>query len=409
MGRRTGGDGRAAGGILQLLRRRLANRGPVRIHRDRDHGDTTTTTTSAAADPGADIPINHLQVIGSHNSYHLAAQTEIEQVLSALAPSYWEELDYSHLPLTDQLESYGIRQFEIDVFADPEGGLFADRPALALVDLPTPSGIPELDDPGFKVLHIQDIDFASTCWTFVVCLSEIEAWSSANPTHVPIMIMIENKSGTIAEGASGLGIDVSEIPVEFTVPLDMTPELFADLEAEVLSVFDRDRIISPDDVRGDNETLHEAVGTDGWPTLGESRGKVLFALVDTGEAGDLYKADAPALEGKLFFTSATPGEPDAAFVRVDDPVGDAEALADALAAGYLVRTRSDTPTVHARTGDTSRRDAALASGAQYVSTDFYAEREEFGTGFAVELPGGATVRCSPTVADEGCADADLSE
>ena len=37
-------------------------------------------------------------------------------------------------------------------------------------------------------------------------------------------------------------------------------------------------------------------------------------------------------------------------------------------AGFVVRTRADADTVEARTNDTKRRDAALASGAQYVST-----------------------------------------
>lgn len=57
--------------------------------------------------------------------------------------------------------------------------------------------------------------------------------------------------------------------------------------------------------------------------------------------------------------------------------------------------------------DTTRRDAALASGAQYVSTDFYVERPELGTGFVVRLPGGAVVRCNPVTASDRCVDADL--
>ena len=51
-------------------------------------------------------------------------------------------------------------------------------------------------------------------------------------------------------------------------------------------------------------------------------------------------------------------------------------------------------------------DAALASGAQYVSTDVYAD---VGRGFVVGLPDGAVVRCSPVVASELCVDAELVE
>ncbi len=385
--------------------------GPAACSSSDDDGSATTQppSTTATADPVEQIPINQLQVIGSHNSYHQAAQQEIADVLSALAPTFWEELDYSHEPLATQLEEYGIRQFELDVFADPEGGLYSSRAALPLVGLPAESGIPELEEPGFKVMHIQDFDFGTSCLTLVACLSEIEEWSSANPSHLPIMIMVETKAETIEEGAEGLGIDTASLGVDFTDPIEMTAELFQDLETEVLSVFDRERIITPDDVRGDHETLPEALADEGWPTLGEARGKVLFSLVDRGPSADIYREGAPTLEGRLFFTSADPGAPDAAFVRVDDPIVDADLLAEALEAGYLVRTRSDVPTAEARSGDTTLRDAALGSGAQYVSTDFYREREEFGTGYVVQLPGGSTVRCSPVTAAESCVDAELTE
>lgn len=370
--------------------------------------DEASSTTTTAASSLGDVPINELQVIGSHNSYHLAPDGGVASGLEGLAPEFWEEIDYSHLPLTEQLDDYGIRQFELDVFADPDGGRYSSRQALPIVGEAAASGIAELDEPGFKVMHTQDFDFRTTCLTFVECLDEIETWSTANPDHAPIMIMVETKTATIEEGAAGLGIDLSQFGVEFTEPLTMTPELFGELEAEVLEVFPEDQIITPDDVRGDHDTLPEALVDDGWPTLGEARGRVLFSLVDTGESADVYRQDAPALEGRLFFTSADPGAPDAAFVRVDDPVADADLLADALAAGYLVRTRSDVPTSDARTGDTTRRDAALASGAQYVSTDFYAERAEFGTGFVVALPDGVVVRCSPVTGTDRCRSADLS-
>lgn len=362
---------------------------------------------SGEGDDDAPVRINQIQTIGSHNSYHLAMEGAAAETLSGLAPDLWESIDYTHEPLADQLETYGIRQFELDVFADPEGGLYSNRPALEIIGLPTESGIPELSEPGFKTMHIQDVDFETTCLTFVDCLTEIATWSAANPDHVPIMIMVETKTGSLTDGATGLGIDLSQFDVDWVEPLVMTPELFDDLEAEVLSVFGAEHIITPDDVRGDHATLAEAVGDNGWPTLEESRGKVMFALVDTGASADVYREGAPALEGRLFFTSADSGAPDAAFVRVDDPIADADLLAEALEAGYLVRTRSDEPTGHARTGDTSLRDAALASGAQYVSTDFYREREEFGTGYVVALPGGVAARCDPVTATVACVDGDL--
>ena len=367
---------------------------------------TPTTTTTEVVPPGSieDVRLDELQVIGSHNSYHLAAEGALRDGLFAIVPDFAADLDYTHRPLTEQLDRFGIRQFEIDVFADPEGGHYANRVGLGVVGLPVESGIAELDQPGFKVLHIQDFDFRTTCLTLVACLAEIETWSTAHPTHVPLQIMIEIKEETVEEIAEDAEFELPDLGVEWTVSIPTTAALLTELENEVLSVFARDRIITPDDVRGERDTLAEAVTLDGWPTLGDSRGKVMLSLLDRGDSADLYRSGAPALEGRLFFTHADPGAPDAAIVRFDDPIADADAIEQALADGYLVRTRSDddeTPD-----GDTSQRDAALAGGAQYVSTDVY---DDVGRGFVVRLPGDAVVRCSPVTRSALCVDSELVE
>ena len=158
--------------------------------------------------------------------------------------------------------------------------------------------------------------------------------------------------------------------------------LFDDLEAEILSVFDRDEVITPDDVRGDADTLESAIlAGDAWPTIEEARGRVLFALVDVDQRRATYVGDATSLEGRLLFTSSEEGRPDAAVLRLDDALVDGDRIRAAVEAGYLVRTRTDVPNVHAPAGDTSLRDAALASGAQYLSTDHYAPSQDPGTGF----------------------------
>jgi len=366
--------------------------------------DTTRPPDSTApitepSDSIEDVRLNELQVIGSHNSYHLAPEGALRAGLEAIVPEFAADLDYTHRTLTEQLEQYGIRQFEIDVHADPVGGHYSSRQGPPVVGEPAESGIAELDQPGFKVMHIQDFDFRTTCLTLVACLAEIEVWSTAHPTHVPLHIMIEIKEETVEQIAEDADFGLPDLGVDWTVPIPTTAALLTDLENEVLSVFERDRIITPDDIRGEYTTLPEAIAHNGWPTLGASRGKVMVSLLDRGDSADLYRSGSPALEGRLFFTHAEPGAPDAAIVRFDDPVADADAIAEALAAGYLVRTRSDdddTPD-----GDTSQRDAALSSGAQYVSTDVY---EDVGRGFVVGLPGGAVVRCSPVTASELCDD-----
>lgn len=348
-----------------------------------DGGDAASTTTAAVEE----VRLNQLQVLGSHNSYHVRPDQAVLDGVAAIDAGLATEIDYGHRPITEQLEDFGIHQLEIDVYADPEGGRFANRPALALVGLPTASGEPLLDEPGFKVLHLVDVDFRSTCVTFVACLEEVEAWSSATPDHLPVMIMVEAKADSVPDFAASAGVDVSALPVEFTEVLPWTRELFDDLEAEILSVFDRDRLITPDDVRGDHASLEEAVlAGDAWPTLDDARGKVLFALVDTGERRDTYVGDATSLEGRLLFTSSEEGRPDAAFLRIDDAAAESARITAAVEAGYLVRTRSDVPGIHAAKGDTSLRDAALSSGAQYVSSDYYVEDAALGTGFVVRIP-----------------------
>ena len=40
-----------------------------------------------------------------------------------------------------------------------------------------------------------------------------------------------------------------------------------------------------------------------------------------------------------------PGEPDAAFVKLNDPVGNESLIQDMVSAGYVVRTRADADTI----------------------------------------------------------------
>ena len=177
---------------------------------------TTTTTTAEASDP---LRINDMQVLGSHNSYHLRPAPEAYAAIEALSAELAESIDYSHRSLTEQLESFGVRQFEIDVFADPGGGLYSSRAAMPLVGLSAESGLVELDEPGFKVLHTQDFDFETNCLTLQLCLGEIAVWSDANPDHLPIMIMIELKQESVPEAAAAEGLDISELPVDWTIPV----------------------------------------------------------------------------------------------------------------------------------------------------------------------------------------------
>ena len=75
-----------------------------------------------------------------------------------------------------------------------------------------------------------------------------------------------------------------------------------------------------------------------------------------------------------------------------------------VAQGFIVRTRADADTFDARPPvDTTRRDAALESGAQFVSTDYPdLETNPFGTDYFVEIPDGMPGRCNPINSPPGC-------
>jgi hypothetical protein len=123
--------------------------------------------------------------------------------------------------------------------------------------------------------------------------------------------------------------------------------------------------------------------------------------MDQRRVGPLYLAGHPSLRGRVLFTNAEPGEPDAAFIeRNDGPAAEITAL---VRKGYLVRTRTDAGTQEARTNDTRRRDAMLVSGAQILSTDYpTAEAARWPGGYFVALPGNAAVRCNPINAPISC-------
>ena len=186
-------------------------------------------------------------------------------------------------------------------------------------------------------------------------------------------------------------------------PIPVTEGTFTALEAEILSVFDEEQLVTVADVQGDHDTLRAAIEDEGWPDVDDLRGRFVFTLDDTSPKRDMYRAVHPDTRDRLIFVSAQAPDDDAAFTVVNDPIVDGDLIHDLVEQGYMVRTRTDADTAEARTGDTTRRDAAFASGAQIVSTDYEREDPRF-PGFVVELPGGGPARCNPVNAPPDCDD-----
>lgn len=246
------------------------------------------------------LRLNHIQCEGTHNSYHVAT----------LPVPRW---DYSHPPLNEQLDA-GIRSFEFDV---------------------------HYSGSAFDVHHISLIDGGTTCGSLIECLGVIKAWSDRHPLHHALFIMLEPKRI--------LGLR------NFAAHFDR-------LEAEILSVWGRERLVTPDDVRGQACDLRTAIMTVGWPTLGQTRGKVLFSLDETEDY-----VDDPSLAGKLFFPHADPSDPFAAIIKQDEAEADENKIRDLVAEGFIVRTRYNDGY---QNYDSSRMKAALRSGAHWLSGDF---------------------------------------
>jgi hypothetical protein len=358
--------------------------------------------------PDARIRMNELQIIGTHNSYKREISRPEEAAFDQLVQvpgAYAGLLAYSHAILRDQLARQAVRGLELDLFPDPAGGLYAQplvRTQLGLGPLPDPAWL----RPGIKVLHLADLDYASTCVALVLCLRQVRAWSDANPRHVPLLILLELKGsepGVVAAGG------VAAPPWDAGA-LDA-------LDAEIRSVFGEDDLLTPDDVRRPGLSLERSVLRRGWPTLARSRGKVAF-LLDNEPLLDgapnpiraAYTAGRRSLEGRVIFTNGVPGEPDAAFLKRNDPSGaNTRRIRDLVRRGYLVRTRADVPLTTVRSGDRTMLRRALASGAQIVSTDIpqVGMSARYGSRYVAELPGGGPARCNPVTARRACRSARL--
>ncbi len=350
------------------------------------------TTAFAQSAQDSTLRMNQIQVIGTHNSYNAGfAPSEAKWLQTANAKAY-RGLEYSHPPLPVQFDG-GARQIEIDIATDPQGGRYAHP---RIVELTRQAGLPAdpdfdpehtMNKPGLKVLHVVDINQRSNCQPLTECLRQVRDWSRSHPRHVPIFVLLENKSGATKNISNAV-----EAP-------QFTAADFDELDREIRSVFQPKEMIVPDQVRGSYPTLEAAVLAGNWPTLADSRGKVVF-LMDQKKAGPIYTAGHPLLQGRVLLPASTPGQPDAAFIEENS--GTPDEINALVKKGYLVRARSDADTDHGRTGDTHRRDELLHSGAQFISTDYPASEPAKWTGYTVALPGGMAARCNPVSAPKNC-------
>ena len=124
-----------------------------------DAADVTATTCGTMEDT---LRLHQIQAKATHNSYHVA---------QPLVP----ELDYFHSPLDVQLQSEGVRSFELDIHP------------------------PDTAPGPLQVYHLPAIDQNSNCGNFQECLTVLRKWSDAHPCHHALMVIIEPKDQLIRE------------------------------------------------------------------------------------------------------------------------------------------------------------------------------------------------------------------
>jgi hypothetical protein len=290
------------------------------------------------------LRLDHLQVRGSHNSYHVE-------------PSYVFHAShaYTQAPLQTQLEDQGVRTFELDVHRDGQG---------------------------HRVYHILLADHETTCNTFLDCLRAIRRWSDCHLDHLPVVIWMEAKDDT---GGDPLHLHVTD--------------------GHIRSVFPGNAIITPDEIQGSYPSIHTALAAEGWPTLSQLRGRFLFALIDGGAHRDAYTQGMTTLAGRPMFVRVEPGDfdhPLAAIAKLG-ATNDAD-IAAAHAAGLFIAANICNAD---ETDAQCQADLAsgIANGVHMLKDDFPAP--VVSRTYWLDLPGGNPAVCNPVTAPSFCTPAAL--
>lgn len=303
----------------------------------------TTGETGETGETGGPLDdlltLEHVQVKGTHNSYH------VEPMLPLDASH-----EYTMPPLDEQLELHGVRAFELDLHRNGDFLL---------------------------VYHIQFIDPLSTCNQLSACLTTIATWSDAHPLHTPIMVWFEIKDSTGGE------------PIDDLLLVEQT----------ILDAMPLDKLITPDLVRGDHASLRDALDSEGWPTLGEVRGKIMFMILngDHPSVAD-YTYASMSLDGRLMFVGVDDFTlPYAAVSKINDPAS--PTLVDAHAA-HIVTASNTCSAADDDAECIAALPAALAGGSHGLMDDFPAAVE--GMRYFLDFADGNPARCNDATAPIEC-------
>lgn len=324
-------------------------------------------------------PINEFQFVGTHNSYKLLLDNRASRELASIDPWLAVSLDYGHQSLVHQLD-LGLRHLEVDILEDVNGGAYAS-PALA--ESPDAPSNADMQIPGFKVLHIPDYDFQTTCSTFRRCLTEIEGWSRDHPNHLPIFVHMNARTRSSRNWPD----------LELLAELG-DPEALKSIDAEVRSVIPDNRLLFASTI----------TGLEKWPSLAESRGRLIFILDGSSNQARAYRDSFEHGELRLLVTDAHGDiDPVDRYTVIMDPREEYEKIRQQVDDGFLVRTLGEFNTIEARRNERARFRDAASSGAQIISIESYFEDTRRRPGFVIDgFDGGGWVRCGPNHPNAPC-------
>lgn len=344
---------------------------------------TTMLITAAALHTAVAAPLTDYQWIGSHNSYKKGLPESVYQFLAQRDQRAATQINYGHISIEKQLDA-GLRQLEIDVVNDPAGDQY-NNPELAgrlnekwLTD----DEKQQLARPGFKVLHIPHVDVQSHCLTLTGCLKKLRSWSEANPDHFPVVILMNAKENQPSF-------------IHSPAPAPFSTQAYDALNDAIRAGLS-DRLVTPDDVRDDFDSLREAVLERGWPEADSLRGKFIFVFDGNVDQNARFMENHAGLNERAMFASLPVDDDGAALMIINDPVAQHETIRQRVAEGFLIRTRADADFTASNEEKATQMQAAFTSGAQMISTDFYpgspqAKRD----GHAVSFADGALQRMNP--------------
>ena len=289
-------------------------------------------------------------------------------------------IDYGHLSFSEQFNNYGVRGIELDVNYDPDGGHYKRRRVnLFLFGQRQRLKGGELKKPGFKILHISDVDFETNYLTLKSALKELKTWSEEHSGHLPIYINIEAKGSHPADESKSL----KRLGFQTCIPFDSIA--YVKLEAEIRSELNPNQIYSPKHFKDTCLSLRSRINIIGWPKLEEVR-EVYFYLRRSNQ--HLYKS----FIDPIMFYYGDINDKNTVFLLRNNAVA---SRADIHNLAQISLLEQD-PILGQENQENNYHtwESALKSNAQIISTDYYKEDSRFSS-YKVGFPNGLFQQINP--------------